>query len=112
MRAPAGFTATPGDSRVELSWDATDDDSVSGYQYRLRLSSATAWSPDWADIAGSNAATTSHTLSGLVNNVRYTVEVRALRDGVGGPASSDSATPRGPLRAPAGFTATTRRQPR
>ena len=106
LRAPAGFTATPGDSRVELSWDATDDDSVSGYQYRRRLSSDSAWSPDWADIAGSNAATTSHTLTGLVNNVRYTVEVRALRDGVGGPASSGSATPRGPLRAPASFTAT------
>ena len=106
LRAPAGFTATPGDTRVELSWDATDDDSVSGYQYRRRLSSDSAWSPDWTDVAGSNAATTSHTLTGLVNNVRYTVEVRALRDGVGGPPSRGGATPRGPLRAPAGFTAT------
>ena len=112
VRAPASFTATPGDSRVELSWDATDDDSVSGYQYRRRLSSDSAWSPDWTDVAGSNAATTSHTLTGLVNNVRYTVEVRALRDGVGGPASSGSATPRGPLRAPAGFTATPGDTPR
>ena len=107
LGAPANLSAvSAGDGEIALSWDDPGDITISGYQFRLRLSSATAWSPDWADFAGSNAATTSHTLSGLDNDVRYTVEVRALRDGVGGPASSGSATPRGPLRAPAGFTAT------
>ena len=104
LGAPANLSAvSAGDGEIALSWDDPGDITITGYQYRLRLSSASAWSPDWAYFA---EATTSHTLSGLVNNVRYTVEVRALRVGVGGPASRDSATPRGPLRAPAGFTAT------
>ena len=107
LGAPANLSAvSAGDGEIALNWDDPGDITITGYQYRLRLSSASAWSPDWADVAGSNATTTSHTLRGLVNNVSYTVEVRALRDGVGGPPSRGSAKPRGPLRAPAGFTAT------
>ena len=107
LGAPANLSAvSAGDGEIALNWDDPGDITITGYQYRLRLSSASAWNPDWTDVAGSNATTTSHTLSGLVNNVSYTVEVRALRVGVGGPASRGSAKPRGPLRAPAGFTAT------
>ena len=73
LGAPANLSAvSAGDGEIALSWDDPGDITISGYQFRLRLSSASAWSPDWTDFAGSNAATTSHTLSGLDNDVRYT----------------------------------------
>ena len=100
LRAPAGFTATPGDSRVELSWDATDDDSVSGYQYRRRLSSDSAWSPDWTDIARSRWTTTAYTVTGLSNRSAYIFQARALRGSLTGPASTARATPEGPPTVP------------
>ena len=100
LRAPAGFTATPGDTRVELSWDATDDDSVSGYQYRSRLRSDAAWSPDWTDIARSRWTTTAYTVTGLSNRSAYIFQARALRGSLTGPASTARATPEGPPTVP------------
>ena len=34
--------------------------------------------PQWADIANSNATTTSHTVTGLTNRVEYSLQVRAV----------------------------------
>ena len=104
--APPNLAAESGrDEQIALSWDSVGDAAVSGFQYRYRNTSDTGWNPDWTDISGSNATTTSHTLTGLTNNLLYTIEVRVVRDGTGGPPSRRTATPRGPLVAPPNFEA-------
>ena len=100
LTAPANFTATPGDRRVTLNWNNSGDDSITGYQYRHRLSSVADWDPDWAAIPGSRWDTTSHPVSNLTNRVGYTFEVRAMRDTLEGPASTANGTPDGPATAP------------
>ncbi len=51
--------------------------------------------PQWADIANSDATTTSHTVTGLTNRVEYSLQVRAV-DKVEGAGASP---PSDPLRA-------------
>ena len=112
--APRGPIAVPrnlaaasaGNGEIALSWDAPSDITITGYQYRYRNPSDSGWNPDWTDISGSGATTTSHTLSGLTNNVLYTLEARALRGVTGGPSARATQKPRGPLAALANFTAT------
>ena len=104
--APRELTAiSADDGQIALSWDDPMDVTISGYQYRYMSTADSDWNPDWTDLPGSGATTTSHILSGLMNNVLYTVELRAMRDGVSGPESRVTQTPRGPLAALANFTA-------
>ena len=99
--APANLAAASGeDRRATLSWDNSGDDSISRFQYRYRISTVSAWNPDWTDIPGSRWNTTSYTVRSLVNLTGYTFEVRALRGTLEGPASSDTATPEGPPSVP------------
>ena len=100
LTAPANFTATPGDRRVTLNWDNSGDDSITGYQYRQRLSSETDWNPDWSTISGSRWNTTSYSVRNLVNRSAYTFAVRSLRGTSEGPAATANATPEGPATAP------------
>ena len=106
LAAPRNLAAaSAGDGEIALSWDDPGDITLTGYQYRYRNPSDSGWNPDWTDISGSGATTTSHTLSGLTNFLLYTLEVRALRDGTGGPSARATQKPRGPLTAPANFAA-------
>ena len=91
------IASTAGDGGVTLSWSDPADSTLTGYQYRHRNTSDAGWNPDWTTIRGSNAATTSHTLTGLRKNLRHTFEVRTIRDTNQGPASRSSVTPRGPM---------------
>ena len=96
--APSALVAsTAGDGSVTLSWADPIDSTLTGYQYRHRNTSDNGWNPDWTTIRGSNADTTSHTLTRLRKNLRYTFEVRTIRDTNQGPAASSSVTPRGPM---------------
>ena len=105
--APAGLTATGGDTVIELVWTDPADGAITKYQVRVSADGGATWDPDWTDISGSGAATTSHTLTGLTNDTEYTIELRALRGQTGGAASSATATPRPePPPAPARLTAT------
>ncbi len=66
--------------------------------------------PQWADIANSDATTTSHTVTGLTNRVEYTLQVRAVDKvegaGAGPPSDPLRATPLKPKPAePAGLSA-------
>ena len=98
LTAPRNFDAsTEGDGGVRLSWSDPVDSTLTGYQYRHRNTSENGWNPDWTTIRGSNADTTSHTLTRLRKNLRYTFEVRTIRDTNQGPAASSSVTPRGPM---------------
>ena len=105
--APASFTATGGDGRVDLAWTDPSNSQITAYQYRQKVGSG-SWNPDWTDISGSSATTTSHRVTGLTNDTAYTFEVRAKAGTtVVGPASSDTATPRPtPPAAPGSFSAT------
>ena len=106
LAAPRNLAATyAGDGEIALSWDDPSDITITGYQYRYRDPSDSDWNPDWTDIDGSGATTASHTLNGLTNNLLYTLEVRALRDATEGPSARTTQKPRGPLAAPANFSA-------
>ncbi len=76
--APTGLSAEVGNTRITLRWTDPGDASITKYQDRARASGG-QWSPDWTDITGSGAATTSYTVPGLTNDTTYTVQLRAVR---------------------------------
>ncbi len=97
---PAEVTASRGDRQVTLSWTAgtpgepgtaTWASPTTGWQYRMRTGDGAF--ATWTDIADSDATTTSHTVTELINGVVYTFEVRAMNAMGAGAAGSDSATP-------------------
>ena len=105
--APAGLTATPGDSQVTLSWAAPASDGgapISGYDIYQATSPG---GETGAPVSGSPVTATSTTVTGLVNGTTYYFKVAAV-NGVGeGPASAEvSAAPAAIPGAPAGLTAT------
>ena len=90
--SPQSLAATPGSTRVALSWANPQDASITGYEYRYKETGDTSFG-HWAAMSGSNAATTGYTVAGLTNDTRYMFEVRAVRGEGGGPASAIEATP-------------------
>ena len=95
------LSAAPGNGQVVLSWDYPDNLTISEYQ----LSQSDP--PEWSRITGSNATTTTHTVTGLTNYTGHSFQIRAVNETGAGPASnSASATPRLPKPAkPAGLSA-------
>ena len=89
--APSGVTAESGHRSVVLSWDNPSDPSLTGYELQMRAAPpAPGWGP-WTKIAGSDASTTSHTVSGLRNGTEYRFKVRAVNaDGASKPAPNAS----------------------
>ena len=86
---PRNLTARDDDREVALRWElpaSYNDVELTGYEYRVRARGG-AWSPDWTRIPDSVATTTSHTVTGLTNNTRYTFEVRGINSKGGGPAA-------------------------
>ena len=93
--APTGFTATAGDGSVTLSWDDPSDSSITGYEYNVNhndtgTGNLSGWSA-WTAIAGSGAATTSHTFTGLTNGREYRYHLRAVNAGGAGAAAPNAA---------------------
>ena len=105
LSAPTSFKATPADSQVTLSWDDPGDSSITKYEYRYRVTSQSAWNPDWANIPGSGATTTSFRVQSLTNGTEYTFQVRTVRMSTQGPGASATATPRDAPPAPTSFRA-------
>lgn len=105
LSAPAAvgnLAAVAGNAQVVLTWDDPSDTAITKYQYRQSEDGGTSWNPDWTDIAGSGAATTTATIGSLANGTAYTFQVRAVRGTANGPdGSSVSATPSAPATAPA-----------
>ena len=97
------LSAAPGNGLVVLSWDDPDNLTISEYQ----LSQSDP--PEWSRITGSNATTTTHTVTGLTNYTAYSFQIRAVNETGEGPASnSASATPRLPKPAkPVGLSTQT-----
>ena len=99
------FRADAGNAQVTLRWDNPEDSSITRYQYRQRVTSESAWDPDWTDIPGSGASTTSYTVGNLVNWTPYTFQIRAVRGNEPTATSAATATPEGPPSAPRNLTA-------
>ncbi len=89
---PTGLTATAGNGQAALEWDDLNDDSVTEWQYRGdRYHPAKGrWTEfrGWTAISGSSAGTTSYTVTGLSNGVRYRFSVRAKNSAGEGPGSA------------------------
>ncbi len=77
--APTGLSAEAGNRQVELTWTDPDDDSITGYRVQQKKGSA-AWG-SWTAISGSDADTTTHTVTGLDNDVEYSFRIRARNSG-------------------------------
>ena len=70
---PTGLSAAPGNAEVTLTWDNPIDASITKYQVKQGGAA-------WADISGSDARTTSHTVGSLSNSTAYTFQIRAVND--------------------------------
>ena len=74
---PGAFTATAGNGQVTLRWPVpAGNPAITGWQYRYKKAGESYGS--WTDIEGSNANTTSHTVTGLENGTEYTFQLQAL----------------------------------
>ena len=78
--APVGLSAEPGDTQVTLSWADPGDDSITGYEVQQDGGGRVG-------ISGSDASTTSYTVTGLTKGTQYTFQVRAVNNAGSGSAS-------------------------
>ena len=77
----------PGNRQVVLDWANPNDSTITGYQV------STDGGDEFAEIGGSGAGTTTHTVTDLTNGTEYTLAVRAVNDVGAGGASAANATP-------------------
>ena len=84
--APTNLSATPGETRVVLTWDNPANNTITRYQYRRKT--GTGAYGNWTDISGSGASTTAYTVTGLTSSTAYTFEVRAKNVGGNGEAAT------------------------
>ena len=90
---PTGFTATAAGKQVTLNWTDPTNSDITGYQFQQKTGGG-SFGDDWTDIAGSDAATTTHTVSGLTNGTAYTFRIRAVAGTMNGaPSDEETATP-------------------
>ena len=95
--APGNLSATGGSAQVALRWTTPGSNgaAISGYNYRQKTTGAYG---SWGSISGSDANTTSHTVTSLSNGIEHTFQVRAVNSVGDGAASNEvSATPQPPL---------------
>ena len=84
--APQGFTATPGDGQVALSWTAPASDGGSTItDYQVSSDNGGSWIPA--------SSPTSHAFTGLTNGTAYTFKVRAVNVAGNGAEAAATATP-------------------
>ena len=96
---PTGARATGGNASVMLAWADPSDATITRWQYRHKAGSGAYGS--WTDVPGSDAGTTSYTVTGLTNGTAYTFQIRAVNATGGGAASDEvSATPAAPVAPP------------
>ena len=132
---PAGFTVAPGNQEATLSWDDPGDSSIIRYEFFQTSNTVVAnvkgntgqtgntvtQESVWTPIPGSDASTTSYTVSPLTNyetgntnrpDVLYTFRVRAVNNAADGtteqpgpPSDSVTTNPGLPLVVPTGLGA-------
>ena len=103
------LSASPGNRTVTLTWDALSDSELTRYQYRYMNTDDSDWNPDWTNVPGSSASTTSFTARNLTNGLLYTFEIRPVYTKGGqaepGREGDIDAAPRGAMVAPRNFEA-------
>ena len=93
LAVPASLAAVAGNTQASLIWNQPKDDSITGYKLRYGETGARD-SARWVPMAGSDAETTSHLVTGLDNGVEYSFQVRAVNAAGDGPATDwRTATP-------------------
>ena len=97
--ATTNLAATPGDGQVTLSWTDPGDATIDKYQV------SSDGGTSFADIAGSGASTTTHTVTGLTNGTDYTLAVRAVNASGNGAVATVGATPVAVPAVPSGLNA-------
>ena len=86
-KAPTNLSAAAGDSQVELTWENPGDGTIAKYQVSQDGGS-------WTDIPSSNATTTAHTVTSLINGNAYEFRIRAVNSvGLGEASASVSGSP-------------------
>ena len=91
--APSITAITPGDATIAVSWTApTANGGAAVQSYRVTVTPHSGGSA--VSITTPDAATTSHTFSGLVNGTTYDVAVAANNSAGRSAAATGSATPR------------------
>ena len=75
---PANLAIAINDDTVTLSWDNPVDSSITGYQYRQSTDGEASWSPDWTDISGGDADTTTHSPPSSNFDIAHSFQVRAM----------------------------------
>ena len=77
--APSRLVTTPGNSQVSLTWLPSTDDSIAKYQYRKKMEEED-FDP-WLDIPDSEPSgihVNDYIVTGLINDIPYIFEVRAV----------------------------------
>lgn len=80
--APLLSARTAASGSVALSWSIESTSGVTHWQYRRQQGDG-PWG-SWTTIAGSDAATTEHTVSGLTMDARYRFHLRAVSGATAG----------------------------
>ena len=89
--APENLRADPGDRQAELLWDDPGNPGITGWQYRYRTIGD--FGP-WTDIPDGEASLTTHTVTGLANEVAHDFQLRARTEaGFGPPSETATAVP-------------------
>ena len=84
------LSATAGDGQVALSWDKPSNDATIGnYTYEVSTDGGTTF----AEIEGSSATTTAHTVMDLTNGTEYTLALRAVNSTGNGLVATVNARP-------------------
>ena len=87
---PRGLEADPGDRQVTLTWTDPGNAGINRYDYQYREDGGNYG--NWLTVTGSDASTTSHTVTGLENRKTYFFQIRAATVGgesrVAGPVSA------------------------
>ncbi|MCY4129552.1 MAG: fibronectin type III domain-containing protein [Gammaproteobacteria bacterium] len=78
LHSVSGFTATPLDGSVQLSWPVPSyANEIGNWEVRWKTADASAFA-DWTDIVDSSATTTTHAVAELVNQTKYAFQIRAI----------------------------------
>ena len=92
LAVPSGLKASLNGSSLSLSWDHPLDGSIHKYQYRIKtVGAGSSWSPDWTDVPGSKAYTTSATIT-VTGSGHRIVQLRAVRRSLGAPSGPAEAS--------------------
>ena len=95
--APAGLTATPGDSRVTLSWAAPASDGGTPIRDYVIYQGTSPGGETGAPVSGSPVTGTSTTVTGLTNGTTYYFKVAAVNAAGQSPLSAEASAALPPI---------------